>query len=71
MKYIPSALEGFMATLPGDLQCEALDVVVQEHERVKNGPWTKEEVEMKEMVKKLAINARMKVESIVAGCFNR
>ena len=69
MKFRPRALEKYISTLPTDLQELALQTVVQERNRIKNGPWTEEEIRMTAQVKGIAVNARKKMEKIAMSYF--
>ncbi len=69
MKYRPSAAEEYISTLPENLQIEAMKAVVDEGNRIRNGPWTAEEIMTKKMVQNMARAANNKMESIVASCF--
>ena len=61
---IRSSINEFLATLPIELQIEALKVIKEEHDRWERGDLTEEEKEWSEIACELGKNMRQTMEEI-------
>lgn len=72
MRFKPSALEFYIATLPEGLQIEALKAVKEEHDRWDRRDLTPEEYHLSvEIPTKLAINCRKTIEALYVSILNK
>lgn len=71
MKFRPSAIDEFLATLPEDLQILALQVIKEEHDRFERGDFTDEEKKMFQMASDLATNMAKTLDQIALKCITK
>ena len=68
MKFRPSAIDEFLATLPEDLQIIALQVIKEERERFERGDFTEEEKRVFQVAEDLGASAAKTIEKIRLEC---
>lgn len=71
MKFGPSAVEQFIATFPEELQCLALQVIKEEHDRFEREDFTPKEKELFRIASELGELSRQTIDDVIAKCIAR
>jgi len=71
MKFRPSAIDDFLATLPDDVQILALQAIKEERDRFGRGDFTEEEKKMFKMASDLGANAAKTFDQIALKCITK
>lgn len=68
MKFRPSAIDEFLATLPVDLQILALQAIKEEHDRFARRDFTEEEKKIFRLAEDCGRNAAETIDRIILKC---
>lgn len=71
MKFKPSALEIYIATLPEHLQVLALNAIAEEHDRWERGDLTAEEKEGLKIAREMGEAARKTVDNAILKALSK
>ena len=68
MRFRPSAIDEFLATLPKDLQILALEAIKEEHNRFARGDFTEDEKKLFKRAGDLGSNMAKTIEKTAMEC---